>query len=175
MYSLSWFRRPDLTRLAALGFASVLLSACSMPMGSLLGGDDKPDVTSSTSVSTETGRATAAGHTPGGTVQLASTGSATAPDGTPLSPTDWNYARGALGLALTSTETGPPVPWANPETGARGNFAPVAAAVTADGGKTCRDFVATRTENGKEVQLQGRACLTPDGQWDIAETSKTAL
>jgi surface antigen len=173
MYSLSRFRRPEVTRVLALGVAGVLFAGCSMPMGSLMGGgNDKPDVTSSTG-SSQTGRATALANSPAGTVQLAS--ATTAPASTPLSSTDWNYARGALGLALTSTQNGPPVPWANPETGARGNFAPAAEAVTADGGRTCRNFVATRTENGKEVQLQGRACRTPEGQWDIAETSKTAL
>ena len=172
MYSLSRFRRPELTRFAALGVAGALLAGCSMPMGSLMGGDNKPDVTSSTGTTSQTGRATAA-NSPAGTVQLAGAGSV--PASTPLSSTDWNYARGALGLALTSTQNGPPVPWANPETGARGNFAPAAEAVTADGGRTCRSFVATRTENGKEVQLHGRACRTPEGQWDIAETSKTAL
>jgi surface antigen len=46
--------------------------------------------------------------------------------------------------------------------------------VTASG-QTCREFVATRAENGKEVRIQGRACRTPDGQWDIAETTRTAL
>jgi surface antigen len=45
----------------------------------------------------------------------------------------------------------------------------------AEGGRTCRDFVATRSERGKEVQLQGRACRTAEGQWDISETKKTAL
>ena len=142
-----------------------------MPMGSLIGGgDDKPDVTGTTS-SADPNRATALGSAPNGNVQLAT---ARPSSSNPLSPTDWNYARGALGLALTSTQSGPPVPWANPETGTRGNFAPVSAAISADG-RTCRDFVATRTENGREVQLRGRACRTPDGQWDIAETSKTAL
>jgi surface antigen len=169
MYSLSRFRRPELTRLAALAVAGALVGACSMPMGSLMGGgNDKPDVTSSTGPA-QSGRATALSTTSASNVQLASAGS------TPLSSTDWNYARGALGLALTSTQNGPPVPWANPETGARGNFAPAAEAVTASTGQTCRNFVATRTENGKEVQLQGRACRTPEGQWDIAETTKTAL
>lgn len=171
MYSLTRFRRP--ARLGALGFVSfacVALCACSMPMGSLMGGgdDERPMITGSTTPA-NTGPATALPAPPAGSPQLA-----TANPSTPLSQTDWNYARGALGLALTSTQSGPPVPWANPETGTRGNFAPTAAAVTAQG-RTCRDFVATRTENGREVQLNGRACLTPDGQWDIAETSKTAL
>ena len=167
MYSLSRFRRPELRALVFLGPLALSLGACSMPMGSLIGGgDDKPDVTASTPAD---GRATAMGA-PGG-MQLA-----TAPASTnPISGADWNYARGALGLALTSTQTGPPVPWANPETGARGNFAPTSDAVTASTGQTCRNFVATRTENGQEVQLQGRACRTPDGQWDISETTRTAL
>lgn len=170
MFSLSQFRRPGLISLSAVGVAAFLLGGCSMPMGNLMGGgDDKPEVTSSTA-GPQTGRATAAAGQPSGTVQLAS---ATSP-ANPLSPNDWNYARGALGLALTSTQSGPPVPWANPETGARGNFAPASEAVTAEG-RMCRDFVATRTENGKEVQLRGRACRTADGQWDIAETTKTTL
>jgi surface antigen len=162
MYILSRICRPDLARLLVIGLASASLGACSMPMGSLMGSDSKPDTTGVTG-SAETGRAA--------TYQTATV----APSSIPLSPADWNYARGALGLALTSNETGPPVPWANPETGARGNFAPAAAATTAEGGRTCRDFVATRSERGKEVQLQGRACRTPDGQWDISDTKKTAL
>jgi surface antigen len=163
MYSLSRFRRPHIVRFTALGVLSLSVAACSMPMGSLMGGDDKPDVTATGA--TETGRSA---NGP----QLATV--APAPSSIPLSSADWNYARGALGLALTSNETGPPVPWANPETGARGNFAPAAEAVTAEG-RTCRDFVATRSEHGKEMQLSGRACRTPDGQWDISETTKTAL
>ena len=175
MYSLSRYCRPA-ARLAGFGLISLLVAGCSMPMGSLMGGgDDKPDVTGATG-SAPMGRATAMSQTPNGSMQLATATSlpAPAPGSIPLSENDWNYARGALGLALTSTQSGPPVPWANPETGARGNFAPAAEAVVAEG-RTCRDFVATRTENGKEIQLNGRACRTAEGQWDIAETSKTAL
>lgn len=163
MYSLSHSRRPGLMRYFAIGLGAAVLGGCSMPMGNLMGGgDDKPAVTGSTSA--QTGRATA------------STGSASSVSNTgPLNSNDWNYARGALGLALTSTQNGPPVPWANPETGTRGNFAPAAEAVADAGGRTCRDFVATRTENGQEVRLQGRACRTAEGQWDIAETTRTAL
>lgn len=133
-----------------------------MRMGSLTGESEKPEVTGSVTTPA-TGRAAAASGT-----QVASAGSAN------INTTDWNYARGALGLALTSTTDGPPVPWANPETGTRGNFAPSAPAITASG-QTCREFVATRVENGKEVRLNGRACKTVDGQWDIAETNKTTL
>jgi surface antigen len=132
-----------------------------MRMGSLTGESEKPEVTGSVATPA-TGRAAVSG------TQVASAGT------TDLNNTDWNYARGALGLALTSTSDGPPVPWANPETGARGNFAPSAPAITASG-QTCRDFVATRLENGKEVRLNGRACRTADGQWDIAQTNKTTL
>src|SRR5262245_56867004 len=115
MYSLSRFRRPAVARFAALGLLSIPLGACSMPMGSLMGGDAKPDVTATGSAAT--GRGAAAGNPQLATVS----NTAVAPTNIPLSAADWNYARGALGLALTSNETGPPVPWANPETGARGN------------------------------------------------------
>lgn len=170
MFSLSQFRRLGLFRLSSVAAGAILLGGCSMPMGNLMGGgSDKPDVTSS-APAPQSGRSTAAAGQ--SSMQLAS---APGPAGAnPLNSNDWNYARGALGLALTSTHGGPPVPWANPETGARGNFAPASEAVTAEG-RMCRDFVATRSENGKEVQLRGRACRTADGQWDIAETTRTTL
>ncbi|MGQ4275333.1 RT0821/Lpp0805 family surface protein [Terrihabitans sp. B22-R8] len=136
-----------------------------MPMGALMGdskSSSKPDVTGSLP---GTGRSAAVERAP---LAPATQGNS------PVAQADWGYARGALGLALTSNQTGAPVPWANPDTGTRGNFAPVAPAVT-DAGKTCRDFVATRMENGQEVRLNGRACLNADGQWDIAPTTRATL
>jgi surface antigen len=137
-----------------------------MPVGTMMS-DSKakasPEVTGSV---IGTGRAAAITQAP--LPAIAATGASAAP----ISQADWGYARGALGLALTSTQTGAPVPWANPETGSRGNFAPIAPAST-DAGQTCRDFVATRLEKGEEVRLTGRACRTGEGQWDIAETTST--
>ncbi len=86
-----------------------------------------------------------------------------------LSPSDWLYARGALGLALTGAEDGPPVLWANPETGSRGSFRP-ASPVEARDGMSCRRFIATRAaQQTPEATVEGRACQTPAGQWDVAE------
>ncbi|MDX6806030.1 RT0821/Lpp0805 family surface protein [Terrihabitans sp. PJ23] len=142
------------------------LGACSMPMGALTsdarGGKKPPETTGSVGLGRSAAVSQAALPPPAG---------ATGSSG-PISQADWGYARGALGLALTSTQTGAPVPWANPDTGTHGNFAPAAPAVTASG-QTCRDFVATRMENGQEVRLGGRACLNANGQWDIAPTTRT--
>lgn len=85
-----------------------------------------------------------------------------------LTPSDWLYARGALGLALTGALDGPPVLWANPETGSRGSFRP-ASPVEARDGLMCRRFLATRASGQKEDTVEGKACQTPAGQWDVAE------
>jgi surface antigen len=166
MYTPSRLRRPCIKRLIPLAFVGLSAAACSMPMGSLMGESKSrgPETTGSVSGA---GRVDAVTQAP-----LPPVGGATGGSGS-ISQADWGYARGALGLALTSTERGAPVPWANPDTGSRGNFAPSApAAVTAEG-QTCRNFVATRIENGQEVRLDGRACLGPSGQWDIAPTTRS--
>jgi len=161
-------RRPILGMIfaVAVGFS---LGGCSMsmPLGSLWG--DKADGKETTgSIPTPTtghaSAATASAPTEGGqkSVVVARVGNPA------LTPADWNYARGALGLALTGPEAGPPVPWANPDTGTRGNFSPVASAVTREG-VTCRDFIASRIEGNKEQRLEGRACKKPEGFWDIAD------
>ncbi|GGE35775.1 hypothetical protein GCM10007276_11540 [Agaricicola taiwanensis] len=85
-----------------------------------------------------------------------------------LTPSDWLYARGALGLALTGAIDGPPVLWANPETGSRGSFRP-ASPMEARDGLMCRRFFATRISSSQEDTVEGKACQTPGGQWDVAE------
>ncbi len=86
-----------------------------------------------------------------------------------LSESDWLYARGALGLALTGSAEGPPVPWANPSSGVRGNFRPLGEEQVADG-RSCRSFIAVRVEGGREANSVGRACKGDGGQWDVAES-----
>jgi surface antigen len=85
-----------------------------------------------------------------------------------LTPSDWLYARGALGLALTGAVDGPPVLWTNPETGSRGTFRP-ASPMEARDGLMCRRFLATRISSAQEDTVEGKACQTPGGQWDVAE------
>jgi surface antigen len=154
------------------------LSGCSMSLGSLGGGDAADEVVTGSIpapvTAPVTGVTSAPLPAPGATAALdgAATGGAAQP---PLNDHDWGYARGALSLALTGDNAGPPVPWANPDTGTRGNFAPSAPAATSAEGTTCREFRATRVEGGREVRLLGRACKDAGGQWVISETRREAM
>ena len=56
-------------------------------------------------------------------------------------------------------------PWENPTTGARGMVTPVAASY-ADGGLTCRDFLASYVRDSAETWLQGDAC-NYGGRWEV--------
>jgi surface antigen len=58
-------------------------------------------------------------------------------------------------------------PWENPETGARGSVTPLAQAYSAEDGRTCRDFLASYVNGQTESWLQGAACQTGHGRWEI--------
>lgn len=90
-----------------------------------------------------------------------------------LSPNDWLYARGALGLALTGREDDPPVSWINPDTGRRGAFVARGTLETRDG-MTCRAFRITRQDGPQTESRDGMACRTPSGQWDVAGADTAA-
>lgn len=156
---------------------ALALGGCSMSLGMLGGGgDDEPQTTGSIQPSMAAPTASVSSAPlppPVGSISTADAGSPAATNGVTLNSSDWNYARGALGLALMGTESGPPVPWANPETGTRGAFAPKSAAVTT-GNQTCREFTAHQVEEGREVELSGRACKDADGQWKIADLRPTS-
>jgi surface antigen len=174
------YRRSGLARRAlAAAAVSLLLAGCSvsMPLGSLVSSrDDGPATTASTAPlpSAPAGEVVSAPLPAPGTARLPPTAapvsSAFADSrGTKgFSAADWTYARGALGLALSGDGQGPPVPWANPDTGTHGNFAAAAPAVNSSTG-TCRAFVAERVETGRPERLTGRACRSATGAWDIAE------
>ena len=57
-------------------------------------------------------------------------------------------------------------PWENPETGARGSVTPLAQAYSSDG-RTCRDFLASYVNGRSESWLQGAACQSDHGRWEI--------
>lgn len=178
VYSRKRFGRRGLA-LWAVAASALVLSGCSMSLGSLGGGDRDEVVTGSipAPVTAPVSPVSSAPlPPPPGTATDSATivpqpgsGTATAES---MNDHDWGYARGALSLALTGNDAGPPVPWANPDTGTRGNFAASAPAIVADGGTTCREFRATRVEQGREVRLIGRACKDASGQWNIAETRR---
>lgn len=85
-----------------------------------------------------------------------------------VSPTaaDLALARNAASDVLTKGGKDSSQPWENPATGARGSVTPIAAAYTAEG-KTCRDFLASYVNGNSESWLQGAACRSGRGEWDI--------
>ena len=89
------------------------------------------------------------------------------PPGTAV-PTDSDLAftRNAASDVLTKGDKDASQPWENPETGARGSVTPLAQAYTFDG-RTCRDFLASYVNGTTESWLQGAACQTGHGLWEI--------
>ena len=81
--------------------------------------------------------------------------------------TDLAFARNAASDVLTKGDKDSSQPWENPETGARGSVTPLAAAYSSDDGRTCRDFLASYVNGRSESWLQGGACKSGHGQWEI--------
>ncbi|WP_051048834.1 RT0821/Lpp0805 family surface protein [Rhodopseudomonas sp. B29] len=82
------------------------------------------------------------------------------------SEADLALARIAASDVLTKGEKDASQPWENPTTGARGSVTPIAASYTADG-QTCRDFLASFVKAKSESWMQGAACRSPHGSWEI--------
>jgi surface antigen len=78
--------------------------------------------------------------------------------------TDLAYARAVAAEALARNGKGESVPWSNPNTGASGNITPLA---TSYGEGTCRDFLASYVRGETEAWLQGEACRTGRGKWEV--------
>lgn len=87
----------------------------------------------------------------------------------PPSPTesDLAFARTAASDVLTKGTKDSSQPWQNPETGARGSVTPLAQSYAADDGRTCRDFLASYVNGTTESWLQGAACRSEQGRWEI--------
>lgn len=82
------------------------------------------------------------------------------------SEVDLAYARAAVPDALTRNGRNVSVPWQNPTTGASGNITPLATAYT-EGGQSCRGFLASYVHGGSQDWLQGAACRTAQGDWEV--------
>jgi hypothetical protein len=80
--------------------------------------------------------------------------------------TDLAFARNAASDVLTKGDKDASQPWENPETGARGSVTPLAQAYSSEG-RTCRDFLASYVKGSSESWLQGAACQTGHGRWEI--------
>ena len=80
---------------------------------------------------------------------------------------DLAFARNAASDVLTRGDKDSSQPWENPLTGARGSVTPLAAAYSADDGRTCRDFLASYVNGKTESWLQGAGCHAGGGRWEI--------
>ena len=79
---------------------------------------------------------------------------------------DLAFARNAASDVLTKGDKDSSQPWENPETGARGSVTPLAEVYSSDG-RTCRDFLASYVNGRSENWLQGAACQSSQGRWEI--------
>ena len=82
------------------------------------------------------------------------------------SPVDLAYARAAAADALAHDAKGNSMPWRNPQTGVGGNITPLASSHSEDG-VPCRDFLASYGRAGAQSWLQGSACRTARGEWEV--------
>jgi surface antigen len=122
-------------------------SGCSYRLASL-GSNDDGDPPTTGSIAAPAGRA----------VEVASAPS--------RAEVDLAFARAAATDALARGAKDASVPWQNPETGAGGNITPLATSYS-EGGLPCRDFLASYIHGGSQDWLQGAACRTAAGAWEV--------
>ena len=79
---------------------------------------------------------------------------------------DLTYARAAASEVLGHANKDASVPWQNPQTGARGNIMPLDT-LYSEGGQPCRDFLASYVHGAAQDWLQGAACRTAGGTWQV--------
>jgi surface antigen len=82
------------------------------------------------------------------------------------SEADLAYARATAAEVLARGGRDISVPWENPQTGAGGNITPIAASYSASG-STCRDFLASYARGQQQSWLQGQACRSANGEWEV--------
>lgn len=90
-------------------------------------------------------------------------------DGEPTDA-DLAFARNAASDVLTKGGADSSQPWENPTTGARGSVTPISSTFTQDG-RRCRHFLASYVRERQERWLQGAACRTAQGRWEIQSLS----
>ncbi|ACK50056.1 hypothetical protein Msil_1087 [Methylocella silvestris BL2] len=85
-----------------------------------------------------------------------------------LDAEDWRRAKAALSTALDPQGNGAEVGWDNPESGAKGSFAPLGKAYPSDA-KICRAFRTDVQRKGATNAMDGVACADKNGDWGILE------
>ena len=79
---------------------------------------------------------------------------------------DLAYARAAAAEALSRGSRDASLPWQNPHSGARGNITPLATSYS-EAGTACRDFLASYMHGESQDWLEGAACRTASGAWEV--------
>ena len=79
---------------------------------------------------------------------------------------DLAYARAAAAEALSRGSRDASQPWQNPHSGARGNITPLATSYS-EAGMACRDFLASYMHGESQDWLEGAACRTTSGAWEV--------
>jgi surface antigen len=82
------------------------------------------------------------------------------------SENDLAYARAAASDVFAHGSKDSSVPWQNPNTGAGGNITPLASAHIEDG-QSCRGFLASYVHGVSQDWLEGSACRTGQGGWEV--------
>lgn len=144
--------------------AALAAGGCSVSyrLGSLLGPEDE-----------KAAETAITGSIPGAAASVAASGSASAEakeggtaGGTGVGEADLGLAKLAISDALGTRGTTRSTPWENPLTGARGTVTPLSATYR-QGGRQCRDFLASHVREGRETWLEGGACETAHGRWEV--------
>ena len=79
---------------------------------------------------------------------------------------DLAYARAAAAEALSRGSRDASLPWQNPHSGARGNITPLPTSYS-EAGMACRDFLASYMHGESQDWLEGAACRTASGAWEV--------
>jgi surface antigen len=79
---------------------------------------------------------------------------------------DLAYARAVASDVVGRAGKDSSVPWQNPQTGASGNIMPLDTSYS-EGGLPCRDFLASYVHGAAQDWLQGAACRSASGNWEV--------
>jgi surface antigen len=145
---LLWRARPIAMKPIAAILSLIAVSGCSYQLASLVSTEESgPQVTGTISPS-----ANASSNTPS--------------KSSPQAELDLAYARAAAAEALSRGSRDASLPWQNPHSGARGNITPLATSYS-EAGMACRDFLASYMHGDAQDWLEGAACRSASGTWEI--------
>ena len=145
---LLWPVRPMPMKAIAALLSLMAVSGCSYQLASLVSTDES-----------------AAQVT--GTINPSANASSSAPSkSSPQAELDLVYARAVAAEALSRGSRDASLPWRNPRSGARGNITPLATSYS-EAGMACRDFLASYMHGDSQDWLEGAACRTASGTWEV--------